>query len=157
VAAAGTPLPPVNGTMHGGAVAMIDSIVFSSPADDLDVTVATVRGPYAGSKAFARRPPVADGKNCVYVLSPSSENRVVLSASLMLGYDTPHIHIRESGMPLRPGSGVFNRQWELVGLLRHPGRRVGRLDGSNQSYRAAEVTWIGAIRDAIASASPVVA
>ena len=149
---------PAEATVNfaGGPSVPVNSIVLSSPPGELDVNVATLGFPFfapGGPPPLARRPPIADGRNCAYVVSRSSNSAgLSMSSCLVLDHDATRIHLRASTEPTVPGSPVFNRQWELIGLFCGQHDKLRKLNDKVGTYRAGEVTWIGAIRDAIADA-----
>jgi hypothetical protein len=151
----GWPAATVN--FEGQPPIPMGSIVFWSPPTELDVTVATLSIPVFTPRIPpppAWVPPIADGRNCAYVVSRSSGPRALsMSSCLVLDHDATHIHLRASAEPMIPGSPVFNHQWEPIGLFRGQDDRLRKLNDKVGTYRAGEVTWLGAIRDAIGDAS----
>jgi hypothetical protein len=129
------------------------SIAVSVRSPALDVCVAQVGlRLFTPGVLWARRPPLADGRTCVYVFSRSPEwHALTIASCLVLDHDATRLHVRVPDVTVLPGSPVFNTAWELVGIYRGTAR-VPRLNGKTGTYRVADVMWAGAIRRAIADA-----
>ncbi len=144
----------------GGMVSRITSVLFTSPPSELDVTVARLEGPHFASGASlvpAQRPPFADGRNRAYVIGyPPGRPTLSMMSRQVLDHDATRIHLTAPavGDDVGIGSPVFNREWELIGIISSRDARVPKLNGKPGTYRATEVRWIGAIRDAIPPAKP---
>ena len=138
----------------------LGGIVFTSPPYELDVTVVRLQfgyfAPGASPPVPAKRAAYPDGRNRAYVIGyPSDRPTLSMTSHQVLDRDVARIHLSTPAVPAAGGIGspVFNREWELLGIVRTEGQRVRKLNGKEGEYRATEVTWIGAIKDALAVAN----
>jgi len=149
-------LPPARLSLGiGHKSSNIGPVVFSSQPADLDVTVTRLQFPYfpGGSRPVAaRRPPSSDPRTRAYTIDFASDRPMLsMSSRQVLDRDATRLHVSTSDAAASVGSPLFNRDWELLGIQRAQDDRVRRLNGKEGTYRAAEVTWIGAIKEALAS------
>ncbi len=131
----------------------VDEIMWSSPPDELDTTVARLADPPHGvdpCPLTAFRPRL-DGKQRVYVIGHPAGRELSYSIddNVLLDYDDRFIHYRAPTEPGSSGSPVFNRDWEVIGLHHAGGSEMRQLHGRSGTYPANEGIWIEAIRSAI--------
>jgi V8-like Glu-specific endopeptidase len=135
----------------------IKEIVFESPSDELDVTVARLDAAVTGVDPCPLTPatePQFDARrpSRFFVIGYPGGQRLSLSIedNLQVGYARPHLHYRTPTEPGNSGSPVFDSDWQLV-AIHHAGSDVmRRLDGEAGTYRANEGIWIHAIVQAMA-------
>lgn len=138
---------------------LVAEIVFSSPYDQLDVSVLRLERPAPQVEPIPvhTRLPVNDGAQRVYVVGyPSAGSRSIsLQDNLLLDLAEPKLHYRASGEPISPGSPIFDADWNLIGLhhanVTTPLRP--RKSAASEPYAANEGLWIEAILRAIDAGS----
>jgi S1-C subfamily serine protease len=125
----------------------VQDVLWSSPEEDLDVTVLRTQPPLEGRPAVpvANVVPVPGAR--VYVIGHPQgralswsiyDNKLLKRGERYLHYRTP----TEQGSS---GSPVFNRDWKLIGL-HHYGNRMIEIDGGDEPQPANEGITIGAIQ-----------
>lgn len=133
----------------------VKEVVWSSPPDELDATVARLVESPRDVDPCPITPyrPRLDGKQRVYVIGHPEGRELSYSIddNILLDYDDRFIHYRAPTEPGSSGSPVFNRDWEVIGL-HHAGRNdMRQLHGRSVTYPANEGIWIEAIRKAIST------
>ncbi len=134
----------------------IAEILFSSPPDQLDVTIAlldaTVEDVVLPPVAPAL--PVKDQPTRLYVIGHPHGGTLSFSIddNLMLDYDERFVHYLSPTDPGSSGSPVFNRIWSLVALHHAGGTDMRKLHGQAGTYPANEgialKTIVAAFRNA---------
>ncbi len=122
-------------------------LLWTSPPEELDATLLALDPPLPASECFplARRLPVADGQQKVYVIGHPGGRSLSISLhdNLLLDHDGERlIHYRAPTEGGSSGSPVFNQQWDLLGLHHAGGFAVARLRGQTGTYAANEGIWI---------------
>lgn len=134
----------------------VKDIVWSSPPNELDATVAHLvepPGDLVDPCPITPFRPRLDGKQRVYVIGHPEGRELSYSIddNILLDYDDHFIHYRAPTEPGSSGSPVFNRDWDVIGL-HHAGRSdMRQLHGRSGTYPANEGIWIEAIRKAISA------
>jgi hypothetical protein len=122
----------------------IKKIVWSSPPDKLDCTIATLTTPPKVKKALsvAMNLPVANSQQKVYVIGHPSGGGLMFSLNdnELLDHGDPgdhRVHYRTPTEPGSSGSPVFNGQWELIALHHAGDVAMDRIHGAG-TYQANE-------------------
>jgi hypothetical protein len=135
------------------AVFTIGDVIFSSPSNELDVSVLRLqrRPPGLSGLTFARRPPVLGEDARVYVVGHPRGGGLSYSLqdNLMLDIEIPLLHYRAPTEPGSSGSPVFDDQWRLVAIHHAGGLARHRLNGGEGTYAANEGISITAISRAV--------
>ncbi len=129
----------------------LGKLVFSSPPDQLDVTVAEMSEAVAPRMSYAAAQvlPVRGSEAQVRVIGHPSGRGLSISVNKLLDHQDPKLHYRTATEGGSSGSPVFNQDWRLIGLHHAGGDAVPRLNGDAGTYQANEGIWIGAICQAI--------
>ena len=130
----------------------IGEIVWSSPPDQFDVTLARILGPFpAPALPVARNLPRSERKPRVYVIGHAggSEPPFSIHESSLLAHDALRLLYRATTGPATFGP-IFNEQWSVIGVHRVRGN-LPHLAGKPGRYAANEGIWIGAIIEALAN------
>ncbi len=134
----------------------VKRILWSSPADELDVTIAEIDGhPEDASRcpiAKARPLMATEPPPRTYVIGhPGGGEKVMLSVrdNRLLDADAVRLHYRTPTLEGSSGSPVFNRQWELIALHHAGDMRMPRLNGEYGTYPANEGIWFDQIAKAL--------
>ena len=118
----------------------VKKVLWTSPPDQLDATLFEIDPPLSNNKmyAVAKRPPLADGVQKVYVIGHPKGGglSISLNDNLFLDYDERLLHYRAPTEGGSPGSPVFNQQWDLIGLHHAGGAAMHRLKGQEGTYAA---------------------
>ncbi|WP_306747897.1 trypsin-like serine peptidase [Saccharothrix yanglingensis] len=137
----------------------IRRVLWSSPVDRLDVTVAELDGVPAQATRCppARRRPVLrpDEPTSAYVIGhPRGREQVMLSVqdNRLLDADDTRLHYRTPTEEGSSGSPVFDRQWDLIAVHHAGGTRMARLNGRPGLYPANEGVWFDRVRQELAAA-----
>ncbi|MGM1064330.1 serine protease [Saccharothrix sp. Mg75] len=145
--------------LEGGPGHRIRRVLWSSPVDRLDVTVAELDGVPAQATRCppARRRPVvrADEATRAYVIGhPRGREQVMLSVqdNRLLDADDTRLHYRTPTERGSSGSPVFNRQWDLIAIHHAGGERMARLNGHPGLYPANEGIWFDRVRQELSRA-----
>ncbi|GAA3464596.1 serine protease [Saccharothrix longispora] len=145
--------------LEGGPGHRIRRVLWSSPVDRLDVTVAELDGVPAQATRCppARRRPVLrpDEPTSAYVIGhPRGREQVMLSVqdNRLLDADDTRLHYRTPTEEGSSGSPVFNRQWDLIAVHHAGGTRMARLNGRPGLYPANEGVWFDRVRQELAAA-----
>jgi len=134
----------------------VKEILFESPIDKLDVTVARLDATVAGVEPFPIAPaePLFDAARPrkFFVIGHPGGRGLSLSLedTLQVGYNEGRLHYRTPTEQGSSGSPVFDESWQLVAIHHAGSDSVQRLDGQPGTYRANEGIWIQSI---IAAAS----
>lgn len=122
----------------------IKKILWSSPFDKLDATIATLSTPpkLKDGLSVAANLPAAASKQKVYVIGHPSGGGLMFSLNdnelLDHGDPTDHrVHYRTPTEPGSSGSPVFNGQWELIALHHAGDVAMNRIHGEG-TYEANE-------------------
>lgn len=137
----------------------IRSVVWSSPRDALDVTVATLDAdvPLTASYRIARHMPVR-GSRVIVIGHPGGGTLAFsLADNELLDYeDDPgaigRLHYRTPTEGGSSGSPVFTQDWRLIGLHHAGGEALPRLNGQPGTYQANEGIRFDRIRAALDAA-----
>jgi hypothetical protein len=133
-------------------------LLWSSPPEDLDVTLLVLEPPIALPDCcypLARRLPIADGQQKVYIIGHPGGRSLALSLhdNLLLDHDGERLlHYRTPTEGGSSGSPVFNQQWDLIGLHHAGSLTMNRLRGQPATYAANEGIWIQRIIQAARAA-----
>lgn len=129
----------------------IGDVLFSSPREKLDTTVARLSPALSAVPHYPLAPvlPARDSKAQVRVIGHPSGRGLSFSVNELLDHESPRVHYRTATEGGSSGSPVFNREWKLIALHHAGGQAVPKLNGQDGSYQANEGIWIGAIRQAI--------
>ncbi len=131
----------------------VTELVFTSPPDQLDVSVLRIdpKAPTVEAIPVAPRLPANDGQQRVYVIGHPLGGGLSFSLqdNVLLDMETPKLHYRAPTEPGSSGSPVFNAQWKLVALHHAGGTALPRLNGAKGTYAANEGLWIQSIREAL--------
>jgi uncharacterized protein with NAD-binding domain and iron-sulfur cluster len=134
----------------------IREIVWSSPATDLDATIARLNPAPVGLAGCPIAPadPAPRSDSRIYVIGHPLGGALSLSLydNLLIDRDERLLHYRAPTEPGSSGSPVFDRDWSLVGLHHAGDRNMPRLNGKPGFYEANEGIWIDAIRRALGRA-----
>jgi hypothetical protein len=130
----------------------VSKLLFSSPSETLDVTVATVEPPIAGLEDYpiASAPPDIGQDARVYLIGHPGGADLSISDGTLLDREDNILHYRASTDAGSSGSPVFNAQWELIGFHHMSGPTLRRLHGEEGTYAASEGIWIGAVLSEVA-------
>jgi S1-C subfamily serine protease len=130
-----------NGRPH---VSTIGKILWSSPPDRFDATIASLRKPLRPAKplSLATGLPAPGGGEKVYVVGHPKGGGLVFSLNdnELLDHGDPddfRVHYKTPTEPGSSGSPVFNAQWELIALHHAGSSAMRRIHGSG-SYSANE-------------------
>jgi hypothetical protein len=130
------------------AKALLDSVVFHSPIDQLDCSVVRLRQPL-DSKALVTGSPVklTVPPPRLYVIGHPGGRDLEFSLhdNHLVGCDDRYIHYRTPTESGSSGSPVFNDQWQVVGLHHAGDTLLPRLDGTAGTYEANEGISIAAL------------
>lgn len=144
-----------------GADFRVAELIFSSPHDQLDVSVLRLDKPAPSVEPIPvnKRLPNNDGLQRVYVIGHPAAGGLSFSLqdNLLLDLEDPKLHYRAPTEPGSSGSPVFNSQWKLIALhhasvttpLHHPGSEAAGGQSPPAAYAANEGLWIQAIRGAL--------
>jgi trypsin-like peptidase/tetratricopeptide repeat protein len=129
----------------------IRKLLFSSPPDALDVTVAELSEAVAPGIPYTTAAvlPARGSEAQVRVIGHPSGRGLSLSVNKLLDHQAPKLHYRTATEGGSSGSPVFNQEWKLIGLHHAGGDAVPRLNGEPGTYQANEGIWIHAIRQAM--------
>jgi hypothetical protein len=129
----------------------LGKVLFHSPPEALDVTVAELAAPVAPKTPYPLAPvlPVAGSEAQVRVIGHPSGGGLSLSVNRLLDHEAPRLHYRTATEGGSSGSPVFNQNWQLIGLHHAGGDAMPRLKGQPGTYQANEGIWIQAIRAAM--------
>ncbi|MGF1668268.1 MAG: serine protease [Acidimicrobiia bacterium] len=131
----------------------VTELIFTSPPDQLDVSVLRVdpKPPAVEAIPVAPRLPANDGQQRVYVIGHPLGGGLSFSLqdNVLLDMEAPKLHYRAPTEPGSSGSPVFNAQWKLVALHHAGGTALPRLNGATGTYAANEGLWIQSIREAL--------
>jgi hypothetical protein len=133
----------------------LQDVLWTSPRDELDVTIASLEAPPEGVAPC----PMADGlpplggsppPRAFIVGHPQGHMRPLFSIqdNLMLDYDGTRVHYRAPTEPGSSGSPVFDRQWNLIALHHAGSDEMPKLHGGG-TYQANEGIWVGRIKEEI--------
>jgi hypothetical protein len=133
----------------------IDTLVWSSPRDKLDVSIATLRTvPTQATKCpLVASLPSVDARPAprVFIIGhPRGRMQPMFSIqdNLMLDHDATRVHYVAATEPGSSGSPAFDDNWNLVAVHHSGSDEMPRLHGGG-TYQANEGIWIGAVREAI--------
>jgi hypothetical protein len=134
----------------------IAEILFSSPPDRLDVTVARLSEPVMPRFAAPLAPvlPHRGAETQVRVVGHPSGRGLSFSVNRLLDHEVPKVHYQTATEGGSSGSPVFTHDWKLLAVHHAGGDAMPRLNGAAGTYQANEGLWIGAIRDAVHEALP---
>jgi len=139
--------------LDGGAQSYkVEEIVWSSPPDRLDATVARLDRKPDGVTPIpvATALPERDENARLYVIGHPLGGTLSFSIddNLLIDYEDPRVHYRSPTDPGSSGSPVFDCDWSLVALHHAGSRTMTRLHGEAGTYEANEGLYIGAIAKA---------
>jgi tetratricopeptide (TPR) repeat protein len=144
--------PDKNGKAH---TSTIKKILWSSPRDKLDATVATLGKPLKTKTPLSIAPalPAADSKQRVYVIGHPGGGGLMFSLNdnELLDHGDPgdpRVHYRTPTEPGSSGSPVFNSAWELIALHHAGDAAIQKVHGGG-TYQANEGLALKHIRSAI--------
>jgi hypothetical protein len=124
------------------AVFPIDELVFTSPPNELDVSILRLqrRPPGLSGLAFQRRLPTLGADTRVYVVGHPQGGGLSYSLqdNLLLDLEVPRLHYRAPTEPGSSGSPVFDDQWRLLAIHHAGGLARHRLNGGEGTYAANE-------------------
>jgi len=136
----------------------IAEILWTSPPDRLDTTVALLAPPVAGTSfcPIAARLPAQDSPARVYIIGhPGGRTlSISLSDNLLLDWEPPWIHYRAPTEAGSAGSPVFNSDWKLIGIHHAGGTNMRKLNDKEGTYAANEGIWIQSILRQVAQDLP---
>jgi hypothetical protein len=122
----------------------IKKILWSSPPDALDATIATLekKPPEKTEFALAARLPAADSKQTVYIIGHPGGGGLAysLNDNELLDHGDPNdarVHYRTPTEPGSSGSPVFNAVWELIALHHAGDAAMEKIHGKG-TYEANE-------------------
>jgi len=131
----------------------VDKILFSSPRNDLDCTIVSLRSPVQHAEPFpiAKRLPLVGKNQRVYVIGHPRGGRLSYSIddNLLLDHEKPKVHYRAPTEGGSSGSPVFNQQWDLLALHHAGGMAMNKLNGKDGTYPANEGLYFHSIVDAV--------
>lgn len=135
----------------------VREVLFESPRQELDVTVARLDAAVTGAEpcplAPVGEPSFKPGvARKLFVIGHPSGGSMAISIedNLQVGWRSPLLHYRTPTERGSSGSPVFDDLWRLI-AVHHAGSDVmPRLDGGPGTYRANEGIWIHAVAGAIA-------
>ncbi|HYI10870.1 MAG TPA: serine protease [Thermoanaerobaculia bacterium] len=130
-------------SLDGGQQAYtIAEILYSSPPDQLDATVALLDRPVDGVSLPPVAPalPTKASPTRLYVIGHPHGGTLSFSIddNLLLDYDERFVHYRSPTDPGSSGSPVFNRIWSLVALHHAGGMDMRKLNNEPGTYPANE-------------------
>jgi len=135
--------------------ATIGKILWYSPRDKLDATIARLSKPPTVETeiALAANLPSADSGQKVYVIGHPSGGGLMFSLNdnELLGHGgagDPRVHYRTATEPGSSGSPVFNSAWQLIALHHAGSAQMPKIDGGG-AYEANEGIAFSSIRAAI--------
>jgi hypothetical protein len=136
-------------TSAGSETYRIAEILWSSPPEQLDVTIARLEPKITGFEPYpiARGLPPISGDQKVYLLGHSGGRSLSVSISdnLLLDWEEPLLHYRAPTGPGSAGSPIFDAQWRLIGIHHAGSPNLRRLHGKPGTYAANEGIWIQSI------------
>lgn len=131
----------------------ITELIFSSPPQELDVSVLRIDKPAPEVKPVKVHPrlPVLNEEQRVYVIGHPLGGGLSFSLqdNLLLDLEKPKLHYRAPTEPGSSGSPVFNAQWRLIALHHAGGTVIPKLNNKEGTYAANEGLWIQSIRRAL--------
>jgi hypothetical protein len=129
----------------------IADIVFTSPPEMLDVTVATLAQdlPLTAPIPLAAVLPVRGTPAKVRVIGHPAGRGLSFSVNDLLDHESPRVHYRTATEGGSSGSPVFNAEWKLIALHHSGGEGMKKLNQQGGTYQANEGIWIGAICEAM--------
>jgi S1-C subfamily serine protease len=131
-------------------------LVFSSPANALDVTVARFASPLpeATGLRLARQVPLPQEGARVLVIGHPEGGDLAFSINdnALLDRDERYLHYRAPTEGGSSGSPVFNMDWKVVGLHHGGGQALPQLNGKTGTYQANEGIRVDAITAAMRAA-----
>jgi hypothetical protein len=121
----------------------VGEVLFTSPPDALDVTIAELGPQPRGIPPLrlARALPQSGAPSRLMLLG-HRDRGLVLSNCAVVNAADPLLHYRTPTEPGSSGSPIFNEEWDLVGI-NHAGSH--QPTGSHRPADIAEGIWIGAI------------
>jgi hypothetical protein len=132
----------------------IAELIFSSPPEELDVSVLRIDKPAPDVPPIpvASGLPLADGEQRVYIIGHPRGGGLSFSLqdNLLLDLEDPRLHYRAPTEPGSSGSPVFDSKWRLIGLHHAGGMTMPKLHDKEGRYAANEGLWIQSIRAALA-------
>ena len=133
-------------------VCQIEQILWTSPPEEYDTTIARLNGPMSDLAPCELTPylPLKDDNQRVYIIGHPAGGHLAFSMqdNLLLDYDERLIHYRTPTEGGSSGSPVFNQEWDLIGL-HHKGGILAKLNGQMGTYEANEGIWIQAVKTAV--------
>jgi hypothetical protein len=130
----------------------VKSVLFSSPRDELDVTIVDLQQPVTPKVALPLSPvlPVRTSAAQIRAIGHPSGRGLSLSVNTLLDHEAPKIHYQTATEGGSSGSPVFNTEWKLIGLHHAGGDAMPMLNGQSGTYKANEGIWVKSICEAVA-------
>jgi V8-like Glu-specific endopeptidase len=136
----------------------VREILFESPEQKLDVTIASLDSAVTGVEPCPiapRQEPTFDPNSArkLFVIGHPLGGQLSISIddNLQVGWQKPRLHYTTPTEPGNSGSPVFDDSWRLLAVHHAGSDRMQRLDGRPGLYKANEGIWIHAVLDAITS------
>ena len=135
----------------------IDSVVFSSPREALDVTIVrlTPMPPLERPYPLAAQMPNRGARLNAIGHPGGGSLQLSLNDNELLDFEDagPRVHYRTPTEGGSSGSPIFTKEWELVSLHHAGGDDMARLNGQAGTYQANEGISFTAIRAGLAAAT----
>jgi hypothetical protein len=134
----------------------ISEVLFSSPPQELDVSVCRLDPPISSVRPMkvAQALPLANRQTRVTLIGHPGGRSLEFSDGVMLDHDDRRLHYTTASEAGSSGSPVFNNRWQVIGIHHAGSQHMPRLHGQPGTYPASEAISILAIIGALSSGEP---